>query len=268
MDRQDTFIEFERMVHDILEHKDQIDRIDFSSSLKNGTRFSFHFNQRTWERRQHPSRRLDHKALFNGIFDILTIGISIAVLVILVIYAKAAQNTNLTLAYTFFAISLIIYSTFSSLYHFFTPIPSTKQVFDRLKSMFRFCVVVITYAPVYLIYTAGSVGLTLFMTLFVLGAVGVFFTFTGTKASMLVARIISALMPLLILIALMQLIETFGSERMIILGFSSLLYALWGTGPLLWEHNDKVSVNFSNFFMLSGTIGFFWLFISSIEILL
>jgi channel protein (hemolysin III family) len=260
-DRQQTFIEFERMTKEIMEHKDQIEKIDFSSRLKNGTRFTFAYNLRGQERKKKANGKLDQTALFNGIFDIIAIGISIALLTILVIYSHGARKDGLVVTYSLFGSTLIIYNLFSALFHFFSNMSSTRQIFEKLKSMFQFFVVIGAFTPVYLQFIKDPKDLLLFMTILVMGAIGIFFTYTDTQSSRLVSRILCGIMPLVILTILPTFSRSFGSEATILLGFSSLLYALWGISPLLWKRSKTASMNFSNFFMVTGSLGFFWLFL-------
>jgi channel protein (hemolysin III family) len=259
--RDNTFVEFERMTREILEHKDLIEKIDFSSRMKNGTRFTFNFNLRRWERKQHEGGKIDHSALFNGIFDIVAIGISIALLTILIIYAESSGRDFMTVTYSLFGSVLIIYNLLSSLYHFFSASQSTKVIFDKLKNMFRFFVIMTAVTPVYLQFLSDEKGLLLFMIVMVLGAVGIFLTYTDTETSRLVSRIISGIMPLIMLSIIPILLQSFGNEATILLCFSSLLYAFWSFSPLLWKKSSNSSVNFSNFFMVAGSLGFLWLFL-------
>jgi hemolysin III len=263
-DTQKTFVEFERMTKEIMEHTDQIEKIDFSSRLKNGTRFTFAYNLRRQERKKKANGKLDHSALFNGIFDIIAIGISIALLTILIIYGHGDHKDSLVVTFSLFGSALIMYNLFSALFHFFSNISSTQQTFEKLKSMFQFFVVIGAFTPIYLQFINDPKGLLLFMTILVIGAVGIFFTYTDTQSSRLVSRILSGIMPLVILTIIPVLKTSFGSESAILLGFSSLLYSLWGISPLLWKHSRTASMNFSNFFMVTGSLGFFWLFLQII----
>jgi hemolysin III len=99
--------------------------------------------------------------IFNSITHGIGVLLSIAALVILVVFASLHGNAWHIVSFTIFGVSLIVLYTASTLYHSFTG-EKVKNIFARLDHASIFLLIAGTYTPILLTTLRGVLGWTLF----------------------------------------------------------------------------------------------------------
>lgn len=111
VDKERMFEDFTARVNEIARHKDEIERLDFTASLMNGTRFSFSYDRQRFEREANrksmPEAKRELVSPMNAVIDICC---AIAVIVMLVLTAvtgrlDALDASMLSLFMVFYALS-------------------------------------------------------------------------------------------------------------------------------------------------------------------
>jgi hemolysin III len=99
--------------------------------------------------------------IVNSITHGIGVLLSIAALVILVVFAALHGNAWHIVSFTIFGVSLIVLYTASTLYHSFTG-EKVKNIFARLDHASIFLLIAGTYTPILLTTLRGALGWTLF----------------------------------------------------------------------------------------------------------
>ncbi len=132
------------------------------------------------------------------------VGLSIAALVILVVYAARLSDAWKVVSFSIYGASLIILYLASTLYHAF-PQPRVKRFFRILDHSSIFLLIAGTYTPVMIGTLRGSWGWTLFGLIWGLAILGINMEIFAMKKSRIVSVITYVLMGWLIVIAIKPL---------------------------------------------------------------
>lgn len=123
MDRKDLMEDFRKQAVEISQHADDIDTLRFEARLKNGTRFSFNYDDELFTKHELgaenkvPARRV---STINGVSDIVAAAIALSLMCVAasvqLVPGETGANALLLLTYISFSVYFIV----SSIYHLFT----------------------------------------------------------------------------------------------------------------------------------------------------
>jgi hemolysin III len=181
--------------------------------------------------------------------------LSIAALVILVVFAVLQGNPSKIVSFSIFGSSLIILYTASTLYHSFSN-KTVKRYFKIFDHAAIYLLIAGTYTPFTLILLKGAWGWTIFGIIWVLAIVGVIFKLLFIERFPKISTTIYLLMGWLILIAIKPMLESVPVGGLVWLLAGGLAYS---TGVIfyVWE---KLPFNHTiwHLFVLAGSICHFF----------
>ncbi len=174
-ERETTFKDFKEKVNEILEHYSDIDRLDFNAELKNGTKFSFYYDDKTYDNKK-VKKEYHPISVFNAVLDMIAAGIMIAFIVVLAV-RSSFQRVNFALTvntYIFFTIFFII----SAVYHLFNVNSRARKPLYLVR--FGFSMTSITLMTITLL-VAADVNKSVYIFALLITALSFFFSSFGTK---------------------------------------------------------------------------------------
>lgn len=193
--------------------------------------------------------------LANSITHGIGVVLSIAGLVLLVIYSSLNGNVWHIVSSSIFGASMIFLYTASTFYHSFTT-EKLKYFFKILDHSFIYILIAGTYTPFTLVTLHGWLGWTLFGIIWGLAISGVVFKFYFVNRFSIVSTVIYLLMGWLIILAINPLMDALPFEGLIWLIVGGLSYS-FGVIFYVW-HNLKFSHGIWHLFVLGGTICHFF----------
>lgn len=122
MERKDLMEDFRKQAVEISQHADDIDTLRFEARLKNGTRFSFNYDDELFTRHENGGSKVKEKRVSttNGVSDIVSAAIALTLMCVSAgtKLTAGATGANALLLITY--ISFSVYFVVSSIYHLFT----------------------------------------------------------------------------------------------------------------------------------------------------
>lgn len=193
----------------------------------------------------------DGDELVSSILHAFGIGLSIAGLVLLVIFAAVRGSATTVVACALFGASLVLLYTSSTLYH---SIRSTaaKPTLRALDHIAIYILIAGTYTPFTLIALSGALGWTLFGTVWALALMGIALEFGTLKRYRKWAVVLYLGMGWIGVVAYRQLSEYLGIGGTALLLAGGLAYTL-GVPFYLWR---RLPYNHAlwHFFVLAGSV--------------
>jgi hemolysin III len=189
--------------------------------------------------------------LFNSITHGIGALVSIAGLVLLIIFSKMYGNLNHIISCTIFGITLVLLYTSSTLYHSFQK-PKLKRVFKILDHSCIYVLIAGTYTPFLLVTIRGVLGWSMFALLWSLTVIGVLFKVFFVHRFKIISTIAYILMGWIIIFAIKPLLQALPGGGLALLVSGGLAYTL-GTIFYAWE---KLPFNHAiwHLFVLSGSV--------------
>jgi hemolysin III len=193
--------------------------------------------------------------VFNSITHGFGALISIAGLVLLVVFSSIYGSTNHIVSCTIFGFTLVLLYTASTLYHSFQK--------PRLKNLFRIfdhsCIYILiagTYTPFMLVTIRGVLGWSIFALVWSLTVIGVLFKVFFVHRFNIVSTITYILMGWIIIFAIKPLFQTLPESGIVLLICGGLAYTL-GTVFYIW---NRLPFNHAiwHFFVLTGSVCHFF----------
>ena len=193
--------------------------------------------------------------LFNSITHGIGVLISIAGLVLLIIFSSIYGNSSHIISCTIFGITLVLLYTSSTLYHSFRK----QNIKHVLKIMDHSCIYVLiagTYTPFLLITIRGIVGWIMLGIIWSLTLIGILFKIFFVHRFKIVSTIAYILMGWLVIFAIKPLFHALPGGGLVLLVSGGLAYTL-GTIFYAWK---KLPFNHAiwHLFVLAGSVCHFF----------
>jgi hemolysin III len=188
--------------------------------------------------------------IFNSVTHGIGALVSIAGLVILIIFSKMYGNLSHIISCTIFGISLVLLYTASTLYHSLRK-QNLKHVFKILDHSCIYILIAGTYTPFLLVTLRGVVGWSIFALVWSLTVIGVIFKVFFVHRFKIISTIAYILMGWIIILAIKPLLQVLPGGGIALLVCGGLAYTL-GTIFYAWE---KLPFNHAiwHLFVLTGS---------------
>lgn len=193
--------------------------------------------------------------LFNSITHGAGILLSIAALVLMIVFSSIYGSTRHVVSCTIFGVTLILLYTASTLYHSFRK-PEIKKVFRIFDHSCIYLLIAGTYTPFLLITLRGILGWTMFGVIWFMAIAGVVFKIFFVHRLKIVSVIAYVFMGWMIIFAIKPLVNTLPSDGIFWLVAGGLAYTL-GVIFYAWK---KLPFNHAiwHLFVLGGSICHFF----------
>lgn len=202
------------------------------------------------------SNQTKSEEIANAVSHGIGIGLSIASLVILVVFASIRGDAWKVVSFSIYGASLVILYTFSTLYHSFTS-ERAKRVFQLLDHSSIYILIAGTYTPLMLVNMRGPWGWSMFGVIWGLAVFGIIIkSFTIGKNDMLSASIY-IIMGWLVAISFKKLLATVDTGGIVWILIGGAAYTL---GVVFYIIDDRLPFSHSIFhlFVLGGSISHFF----------
>ena len=200
----------------------------------------------------HPIEKYSFlEEIFNSITHGIGALISIAGLVLLIVFSIMNGNLNHIISCTIFGFTLVLLYTTSTLYHSFQK-PYLKHVFKILDHSCIYVLIAGTYTPFLLVTIRGVVGWSMFALVWSLTVIGVLFKVFFVHRFKIISTIAYILMGWLVIFAIKPLLQALPGSGLFWLVCGGLAYTL-GTIFYVWK---KLPFNHAiwHLFVLTGSV--------------
>jgi hemolysin III len=193
--------------------------------------------------------------VFNSITHGIGILISLAGLVVMVIFSGLYGNTLHIVSSAIFGAALVMLYTASTLYHSCQK-PNLKHIFKILDHSCIYILIAGTYTPFALITLHGALGWTIFAVVWSLTILGIIFKVFCINRFNIISTLAYILMGWIIIIAIKPLIQALPGNAIAWLVSGGIIYTM-GTIFYLW---NKLPFNHAiwHFFVLAGSFCHFY----------
>lgn len=180
----------------------------------------------------------------NGLIHCIGACLSLAGLVLLIIFAAIHGDAYDIVSFTLFGTSLFLLYLFSTLYHWLNIGPKGLNVFRKFDNIMIYILIASSYTPICLGPLRGPWGWSLFGVIWGLAVLGVILSAVWTKVPKVVTNSIYFTMGWLILIAISPLINIYKeagiSYSLWLLVLSGLFYTISGIFYILKIPKNKI----------------------------
>jgi hemolysin III len=189
--------------------------------------------------------------LFNSITHGIGAVVSIAGLILLIIFSSMYGNLNHLISCTIFGITLVLLYTASTLYHS-SQKPNLKHKFKILDHSCIYFLIAGTYTPFLMVTIRGALGWSMFALVWSLTVIGILFKIFFVHRFKIISTIAYILMGWLIIFAIKPLLQSLPGGGLVWLICGGLAYTL-GTIFYAWE---KLPFNHAiwHLFVLTGSV--------------
>jgi len=193
--------------------------------------------------------------LFNSITHGAGALLSIAALVLLIVYSNAYGTTSHVVSCTIFGVTLILLYSASTLYHSIQK-PKAKSVLKIIDHSCIYLLIAGTYTPFLLVTLRGMLGWTMFGVIWVMAILGVAFKIFFVHRFKIISTVAYLIMGWIIIFVIKPLIHSLPSGGLILLVAGGLAYSL---GVIFYVWN-KLPFNHAiwHLFVLAGSICHFF----------
>ncbi|MEO3947773.1 hemolysin III family protein [Gorillibacterium sp. CAU 1737] len=197
----------------------------------------------------------------NSITHGIGMGLSIAALVLLIVFASLQGNAWHVVSFTIFGVTMLLMYTSSTLVHAF-PEGKAKDVFTVFDHSSIYLFIAGTYTPITLSVIRGPLGWTLFGIIWGVAAVGVVFkAFFATKF-LFTSTLIYIVMGWVIVLAWKPLVANFPHDALVMLVIGGVLYTV-GTIFYVWRSFPYHHAVW-HLFVLGGSVMHFFCILASL----
>jgi len=204
-------------------------------------------NTHVYTRREEVANAITH-----GIGTVL----SIAALVLLIVFASLEGNVWHVVSFTIYGVSMLLLYTSSTLVHSF-PEGKVKDLFEIFDHSSIYLFIAGTYTPILFNVIRGTLGWTLFGIVWGIAVAGIVFKAFYTKRFLFTSTIFYILMGWVIVFAWNSLVENFAGGGLTLLVIGGILYTL-GTVFYVWRSFPYHHAVW-HLFVLAGTIVHFFM---------
>ena len=189
--------------------------------------------------------------IFNSITHAIGALVSIAGLVLLIVFSSIYGNASHVISCTIFGFTLVLLYTASALYHSFRK-PNLKQIFKILDHSCIYILIAGTYTPFLLITIKGVVGWSMLALVWSLTVIGVLFKVFFVHRFNIFSTIAYILMGWIIILAIKPLFQALPVGGLVLLICGGLAYTL-GTIFYAWS---RLPFNHTiwHLFVLTGSV--------------
>jgi len=189
--------------------------------------------------------------IFNSITHAIGALVSIAGLILLIIFSSIYGNSSHVISCTIFGFTLVLLYTASTLYHSFRK-PNLKHAFKILDHSCIYILIAGTYTPFLLVTVRGVVGWSMFVLVWSLTVIGILFKIFFVHRFNALSTIAYILMGWLIIFAIKPLFQTLPGGGLALLICGGMAYTL---GIIFYSWN-KLPFNHAiwHLFVLAGSI--------------
>lgn len=186
--------------------------------------------------------------------------LSIAGLVILIVFAAMYGTAWHVVSYTIFGVGLILLYTFSSLYHLLNLKEKAMNVFRKFDHIMIYVLIAATYTPVCLTVLRGPWGWSIFGVVWFLAILGIILTSVWLKAPRWLTTGIYIGMGWIVIIAIYPMIKIFESLNALNLLWwlvaGGIFYTIGGViYGLKWPHLKNKYFGFHEIFHIFILLG-------------
>ncbi|MDD3876257.1 MAG: hemolysin III family protein [Bacteroidales bacterium] len=189
--------------------------------------------------------------------------LSVAGLILMVVYAARYGQASHIIGFSVFGISLIILYGTSAIYHFFQRETKMKRIFQRIDHAMIFILIAGTYTPISLVMPQRAWGWSIFGIIWGLAVFGVILKLTGIKIREWITVAIYILMGWLALVAISPLRNWLSSEALTWLFMGGVLYTagcLFFALDNFLPHRRWFNMHdIFHLFVIGGSFCHFWL---------
>lgn len=191
----------------------------------------------------------------NAILHGIGLGLAIAALVVLVVFARMYGEDRHVAAFSIYGSTLVILYLASTLYHSF-PRGKVKDIFRVLDHACVYLLIAGTYTPLTLIALKGTMGWAIFGVVWGIALVGIIFKIFFIKKFIVLSTLLYLAMGWLIIVAVKPLMASVNQTSLMFLLIGGLLYTV-GTAFYGWQ---KMKYNHAvwHLFVLGGSICHFF----------
>ncbi|MDQ0207897.1 PAQR family membrane homeostasis protein TrhA [Alkalicoccobacillus murimartini] len=187
--------------------------------------------------------------------------ISIACLVLLIVFASLYGTAWHIVSFSIYGVSMLVLYASSTLVHSFPP-GKAKDLFEILDHSAIYLFIAGTYTPILFIVVQGALGWTLFGVVWGIATLGIVFKIFFVKKFLVLSTIFYLLMGWMAMFAIKPIFMTLPLQGTIFLVAGGLLYSV-GTVFYMWR-GFKFHHAVWHLFVLGGTILHFFLVIGYI----
>jgi hemolysin III len=184
--------------------------------------------------------------------------LSIAALVLLIVFSSLYGNAWHIVSFTIFGSTMLFLYTSSTLVHSF-PDGKVKDFFEILDHSAIYLFIAGTYTPFMLVVVKGALGWTLFGIVWGIAIFGVVFKAFFTKKFLFLSTLIYILMGWLIVFAWNPLTDALSSDGLMLLIYGGILYTV-GTIFYVWRSFPYHHAVWHLFVLAGSTLHFFAVF--------
>jgi hemolysin III len=191
----------------------------------------------------------------NAILHGVGLGLAIAALVILIVFANIYGDVWHIVSFTIYGSTLVILYLSSTLYHSF-PQGKVKDIFEIFDHSAIYLLIAGTYTPLTLIALKGTLGWIIISIVWAICIVGIVFKVLWVKKFVIFSTLLYIVMGWLIVLEIKPLIEVMSKLGIVLLLSGGLLYTL-GTIFYVWR---KVKYHHAvwHLFVLGGSVCHFF----------
>ncbi len=192
-----------------------------------------------------------HGERFNGISHLIGAALSLAGMVVLVVFAAMQGDPWKIVSFSIYGTTLFLLYTLSTLYHSLRG--RAKEIFRKLDHVAIYLLIAGTYTPFTLITLRGTWGWSLFGIIWGLAVLGIVVDSLHSKGSRALQMGIYLLMGWLILVAMYPLVQALPRGALVLLVLGGVLY----TGGTVFYGLDgkmKHAHGIWHLFVLAGSI--------------
>lgn len=191
----------------------------------------------------------------NAILHGIGAGLSIAALVILIVFASIRGDARYVVSYTIYGSTLVLLYLASTLYHSL-PKGKGKDVFEIFDHSAIYLLIAGSYTPLALVALKGPLGWTIFGIVWGLSVIGIIFKVFWVKKFMILSTVLYIAMGWLIVIAIKPLMEFMNTTSLVFLVAGGISYTV-GTIFYVWRRM-KYHHAIWHLFVLGGSICHFF----------
>lgn len=191
----------------------------------------------------------------NAILHGIGLGLAIAALVILVIFANVSGNVWHIVSFSIYGSTLILLYLSSTLYHSF-PEGKAKDIFEIFDHSAIYLLIAGTYTPLTLIALKGALGWTIFGVVWAIAIIGIIFKVFWVKKFVVFSTVLYIVMGWIIVFAIKPLLLTMTARSLIFLVVGGGLYTI-GSIFYVWR-KLKYHHAIWHLFVLAGSICHFF----------
>lgn len=191
----------------------------------------------------------------NAILHGIGLGLAIAALVILIVFASIKGDARYVVSYTIYGSTLVLLYLASTLYHSL-PRGKGKDVFEIFDHSAIYLLIAGSYTPLSLVALKGPLGWTIFGIVWGLSVIGIVFKVFWVKKFVVLSTVLYIAMGWLIIIAIKPLMNVLNTTSLVFLVAGGILYTL-GTIFYVWR-GMKYHHAIWHLFVLGGSICHFF----------